>query len=238
MRQNWTRSSTITNLICFLIFCFLLYWNVKEKLSFLILMKNKLGYFYVTAWSIVEKGYNKNFAAQLLEKWLRYWQWPTKLAIEVPSWCLKFFVVLTLLLPTGVLPKKNSAQMVEKWLKYWQWPTKLAIEAPTWSLKFFVVLTLLLPTGGLPKKISAQSVEKWLRYWQLKVCGGVVVVGWVPVHRLVTATVRFGCDNLLVSILSTHYVLHNIYSKKPKWKDNRERLAWRASVLTVACLWW
>ena len=24
---------------------------------------NKLGYFYVTAWSIVEKGYNKNFAA-------------------------------------------------------------------------------------------------------------------------------------------------------------------------------
>ena len=102
---------------------------------------NKLGYFYVTAWSIVEKGYNKNFAAQLLEKWLRYWQWPTKLAIEAPSWCLKFFVVLTLLLPTGVLPKKNSAQMVEKWLKYWQWPTKLAIEAPTWSLKFFVVLT-------------------------------------------------------------------------------------------------
>ena len=28
-------------------------------------------------------------------------------------------------------------------------------------------------------------------------CGGVVgwVGGWVPVHRLVTATVRFGCDN-------------------------------------------
>ena len=26
-------------------------------------------------------------------------------------------------------------------------------------------------------------------------CGVVVVVGWVPVHRLVTATVRFGCDN-------------------------------------------
>ena len=27
-------------------------------------------------------------------------------------------------------------------------------------------------------------------------CGVVVVVGWVPMHRLVTATVRFGCDNL------------------------------------------
>ena len=141
---------------------------------------NKLGYFYVTAWSIVEKGYNINFAARLLEKWLRYWHWPTKLAIEAPSWSLKFFVVLTLLLPTGVLPKKISAQMVEKWLRYWQWPTKLAIEAPSWSLKFFVVLTLLLPTGGLPKKISAQLVEKWLRYWQLKVCvvGGVGWVGW------------------------------------------------------------
>ena len=25
--------------------------------------------------------------------------------------------------------------------------------------------------------------------------GGGGVVGWVPVHRLVTATVRFGCDN-------------------------------------------
>ena len=121
-------------------------------------------------------GSPKNISAQLVEKWLRYWQWPTKLTIEAPSWCLKFFVVLTLLLPTGVLPKKNSAQMVEKWLKYWQWPTKLAIEAPSWSLKFFVVLTLLLPTGGLPKKISAQSVEKWLSYCQLKVC---VVGGWV-----------------------------------------------------------
>ena len=125
-----------------------------------------MGYFYVTAWSIVEKGYNINFATRLLEKWLRYWQWPTKLAIEAPSWSLNFFVVLTLLLPTGVLPRKISAQMVEKWLRYWQWPTKLAIEAPSWSLKFFEVLTLLLPTGGLPKKISAQLVEKWLRYWQ------------------------------------------------------------------------
>ena len=72
---------------------------------------NKLGYFYVTAWSIVEKGYNINFAAQLLEKWLRYWQWPTKLAVEAPSWCLNFFVVLTLLLPTGVLPKKKFSSI-------------------------------------------------------------------------------------------------------------------------------
>ena len=87
---------------------------------FLLTTNNKLGYFYVTAWSIVENSYNINFAARLLEKWLRYWQWPTKLAIEAPSWSLKFFVVLTLLLPTGGLPKKISAQLVEKWLRYWQ----------------------------------------------------------------------------------------------------------------------
>ena len=124
-----------------------------------LLYQNKLGYFYVTAWSIVEKGYNKNFAAQLLEKWLRYWQWPTKLAIEAPSWCLKFFVVLTLLLPTGVLPKKNSAQMVEKWLKYWQWPTKLAIEAPTWSLNFFESWHCYYPLEGYQKKFQLN----WLR---------------------------------------------------------------------------
>ena len=144
----------------------------------------------ITHWSVTKKN-----SAQMVEKWLKYWQWPTKLAIEAPTWSLKFFVVLTLLLPTGGLPKKISAQLVEKWLRYWQWPTKLAIEAPSWSLKFFVVLTLLLPTGALPKKISAQFVEKWLRYWQLKVCVVGWWCGWVPVHRLVTATVRFGCDN-------------------------------------------
>ena len=65
-------------------------------------------------------GVPKKISAQMVEKWLRYWQWPTKLAIEAPSWSLNFFVVLTLLLPTGGLPKKISAQLVEKWLRYWQ----------------------------------------------------------------------------------------------------------------------
>ena len=84
-----------------------------------------------------------------------------------------------------------------------KWLTKLRIEASSCSLNFFVVWMLLSSTRGLPEKISAQLVEKWLRYWQLKVCGGGGVVGWVPVHRLVTATVRFGCDNLSF-FLSSH----------------------------------
>ena len=79
------------------------HWNGEQKRNKLWwrnMSVNKLGYFYVTAWSIVEKGYNKNFAARFLEKWLRYWQWPTKLAIEAPIESLKFYVVLTLLFPT------------------------------------------------------------------------------------------------------------------------------------------
>ena len=145
----------------------------------------------ITHWSVTKKKFSSNGweMAEILTV-------TNKAGYRSSYLELKIFCSLDIaILPTGGLPKKISAQLVEKWLRYWQWPTKLAIEAPSWSLKFFVVLTLLLPTGGLPKKISAQLVEKWLRYWQLKVCV-VGWVGWVPVHCLVTATVRFGCDNI------------------------------------------
>ena len=121
---------------------------------------NKLGYFYVTAWSIVEKGYNKNFAAQLLEKWLRYWQWPTKLAIEAPSWCLKFFVVLTLLLPTGVLPKKKFSSNGWEMAEILTVTNKAGYRSSYLELKIFCSLDIaILPTGGLQKKFQLN----WLR---------------------------------------------------------------------------
>ena len=65
-------------------------------------------------------------------------------------------------------------------------------------------------------------VEKWLRYWKLKVCVVGGVGRWVPVHCLVTATVRFGCDNyhifdylilsklssISISIMMIHFYPH------------------------------
>ena len=36
------------------------------------------------------------------------------------------------------------------------------------------------------------------------------VVGWVPVHRLVTATVRFGCDNFNIDTMDRPYIEHHL----------------------------
>ena len=162
----------------------------------------------------------------MVEKWLKYWQWPTKLAIEAPTWSLNFFVVLTLLLPTGGLPKKISAQLVEKWLRYWQWPTKLAIEAPSWSLKFFVVLTLLLPIGGLPKNISAQLVEKWLRYWEWPTKLAVkpfLILAYRPSRRG-----RLGATQFLFGNNAKNYIL-NCINLKCTW-------LWLHSKIIITCI--
>ena len=164
----------------------ILFLNEKSSNRKCFKCMNKLGYFYVTAKSIIMEGYQQINSLG--------WEMAEMLAVtnkailmELKNFCcLDTAIILT----WGFSQKKfQFNQLRNGWdIGHRVFKDSAALHG---MLQCCRVTVLTLWTWSFPSreqscKISTESIEKWLRYWQLKVCvvvGGFQCIAWSqPCH--------------------------------------------------------